>query len=109
MKPNLLREKVEPKEDIDNFIFNWHNFPLDFWWRKKYNIPFGSQQHREMDFIDMLIEYREEIVVNRFKNEAKLEQDEQDNREIADLNKEVVHLSKEQIDDDYDSLDLSKF
>ena len=110
---NQLRERNEPKKDIDNFVFDWHNFPLDYWWRKKYNVPFGSQQHRDMNFIDMLIEYREEIVINEFKKEYRQKQEEQDNRDLGlaeeNSNKKVIHLSQEQIDDDYDNLDLSQF
>lgn len=108
-----LREGNEPKKDIDNFVFDWHNFPLDYWWRKKYNVPFGSQQHRDMNFIDMLIEYREEIVINEFKKEYRQKQEEQDNRDLGLAeeisNKKVIQLSQEQIDDDYDNLDLSQF
>ena len=108
-----LRERNESKKDIDNFVFDWHNFPLDYWWRKKYNVPFGSQQHRDMNFIDMLIEYREEIVINEFKKEYRQKQEEQDNRDLGLAeeisNKKVIQLSQEQIDDDYDNLDLSQF
>ena len=53
------KRKNNAQEEIDKFIFKWHDFPFDYWWRKKYKIPFGSQAHREMNFIDMYIEYRE--------------------------------------------------
>lgn len=105
-----LREIVEPIEDVDNFILDWHRFPLDYWWRKKHNIPFGSPQHRRMNFIDMLVEYREEIVINRYVEQYREQQEEKENDELGLKDgQEVVHLSKEQIDDDYDSLDLSQF
>lgn len=106
-----LNKRVDLRQDVDKFVFNWHEFPLDYWWRKKYNIPFGSQQHRDMNFIDMLIEYREDIVVNRYKNEYVKKQEEQDNRDLGFTEKEskVIHLSQEQIDDDYENLDLSQF
>ena len=54
-----LREQPNVEKEIEHYIFNWHSFPIDYWWRKKYNVPFGSRQHREQNFIDMLIEYQE--------------------------------------------------
>lgn len=106
-----LNRRVDLRQDVDNFVFDWHKFPLDYWWRKKYNIPFGSQQHRDMNFIDMLIEYREDIVVNKYHSEYIRKQEEQDNRDLGLTDKEskVVHMSQQQIDDDYENLDLSQF
>lgn len=105
-----LREKAEPKQYVDNFILDWHQFPLDYWWRRKHNVPFGSQQHRDMNFIDMLVEYREEIVINRLVKKYKTEQERKENIELGLKDgQEVVQLSKEQIDDDYENLDLSQF
>lgn len=106
-----LRETVEPTQNVDDFILDWHQFPLDYWWRKKHNVPFGSQQHRDMNFIDMLVEYREEIVINRLVEKLKKEREEKENDSLglSSNNKEVIHLSQEQIDDDYENLDLSQF
>lgn len=42
-------------------ILKWNNqFPIDKWWRDKYNIPYGSKDHLEADLIDQLFEYYEE-------------------------------------------------
>lgn len=105
-----MAEQLKPnnniKDEIKRFIFNWHEFPFDYWWRKRYNIPFGSSQHREMNFIDMYIEYQEELLLKEKIYEEDIEED-------IDLGinngKEVVKLSKQEIDDDYDNLDLSQF
>lgn len=105
-----LRERIEPSECIDRYIFDWHNFPLDYWWRVKYRIPFGSQQHRNMNFIDMLIEYREEIVVKRFQKEYKERQEFLYNKELGlETDNKVLKMSKQEIDDEYENLDLSQF
>lgn len=57
----MVQRKILPIRDSANsFLSFWNSLYLDFWWRKKYNIPFGSSQHREMNPIDMLIEYLEE-------------------------------------------------
>lgn len=43
------------------FVLEWNNtFPLDYWWRKKYNIPFNSKKHREVSYIDIYYEWLEE-------------------------------------------------
>lgn len=45
----------------DQFIIRWNNeLPLDLWWRRKYNIPFNSQKHREVRYIDIYHEWQEE-------------------------------------------------
>lgn len=75
---------------MDHFILNWHKFFIDYWWRKKYNISFGSKKHRDMNFIDMLIEYKEDLLITKqIKADVKIE-DESD-------------------DEDYDNLDLEQF
>ena len=100
--------KKSAKYDVRNFIFYWHEFPLDYWWRKKYNIPFGSPQHRSMSFIDMYVEYQEELLLR----ESERISEEQENEEVGfnnDNRSDVVNLSKKEIDEDYDNLDLSNF
>lgn len=74
-------------------MFNWNNFPIDYWWRKKYNVPFGSKAHREMNFIDMLIEYQETLVMIRgsYSDEETVEE-----------------INQQEIDDDYDNIDIDK-
>lgn len=106
----LIREKIKPIKRVENFILDWHQFPLDYWWRKKHNVPFGSQQHRDMNFIDMIVEYQEELVVNNLIKQYREDQEEKENSELGlkDGSK-VIHVSKEQIDDDYENLDLSQF
>lgn len=49
--------------DIRNYIVDWNiRFPIDRWWRKKYNIAFNSSAHRESNFLDQLIEFEEDKV-----------------------------------------------
>lgn len=96
MKPN---NKI--KDEVVEFIFNWHEFPFDYWWRKRYNIPFGSSAHREMNFIDMYIEYQEFLLLN--KPESIEEED------CFNTDDDIVKMSEEEINDDYENLDLTKF
>jgi hypothetical protein len=95
-----IQREISLNEEVDRFIFKWDQIIVDYWWRKRYNIPFGSSAHREMNFIDMLIEYREHL--NRIKGNKE--------ENVIDINEDnVVRMSNEEIDKDYENLDLSKF
>ena len=86
---NNLKKKLEKE------VIRWNNnFPLDYWWRKKYNIPYGSKAHKEMSFIDMYYEYLEEKMMNENVEENK--------------NEKSVK-SGEDVDGDFDNLDLDKY
>ncbi len=91
---NLKRNKPL-KERTDDFLFRWHRFPIDYWWRKKYKVAFGSAQHREMSLIDMFVEYKEEV--NMLKMQKEIE------RKDEDLNQ--LPMSQEEIDEDYENLE----
>ena len=105
------KKENNAQEKIDKFIFNWHNFPFDYWWRKKYNIPFGSQAHREMNFIDMYVEYREEFLLNEAIKDYEKADSEREDEELGlkTGSDKVVKLTKREIDDDFENLDLSQF
>lgn len=105
-----LIPKKTIKDDVTHFIFSWHEFPLDYWWRKRYNIPFGSRQHREMNFIDIYVEYQEGLLLKQTQEEYEQEQSDLENAAIGlPSNKEIVKLTAQEIDDDYDNLELSEF
>lgn len=109
MAETILLRETNLKNETNNFLFYWHRFTIDFWWRRKYNIPFGSSKHREMNFIDMFIEFQEEININDF---VLKENESEDFDEEFDLNygKETnIKLSKEEIDKDFEDLDLNQF
>jgi hypothetical protein len=101
--------------DIRKFIKEWNvRYPYDRWWRKKYNIPFGSELHRKANFIEMMIEYSEDIY---FQKLAKLS-DESDEMEaeidkIINSNKEgqksTVKMTKKEVDEEFEDLDLNQF
>ena len=94
----MIPRKQNLNKDINNFVFNWNLFPLDYWWRKKYNIPFGSKKHREMSFIDMAIEWKEEKIIENVMNPKQ-----------KDDYIETVKVTAKEIDEDYENLDLSQF
>lgn len=66
--------------DIKRFVIWWNNnFPLDYWWRTKHNIPFNSSNHREVDFIDQKFEYEEEKIYKDIRDKSKQEKEDMDN------------------------------
>lgn len=57
---------IVEKVDFDIFIVEWNNkFPLDYWYRKKFKIPFNSLEHRSLSLLTIIYEYREDIVIQR--------------------------------------------
>lgn len=98
----MLQLKVENKnalEEIDSFLFKWHFFIVDYWWRKKYNVPFNSKKHRNANYIDMLIEYREYCMINSLKKQETEEDDEY----------EFQKMTSAEIDKEYEEIDLKQF
>jgi len=54
------------RNELRKFIVHWNNsFPIDFLWRKKYGVAFGSSEHRQMSFIDMLYDFEEEKMMKK--------------------------------------------
>lgn len=106
----LLRnpKASELRKEVNNFLVKWHNdFILDYWWRKKHDIAFGSSAHREMNFIDMFIEYQEEVAIRSAQLKAQRKEEEQW------LGKErlesMVEMSQEEIDEDYENIDIENY
>ena len=74
-------------------------------------MPFGSPQHKEMNFIDMYIEFQEEVAINRAISHTDRDEDEAENEALGlvDNNKKVVKVTEKEIDEDFEKLDLSQF
>lgn len=59
-------------QDYKKFILEWNNmFPCDRIYRKKYNIPFGSEQHLKTCQINIYLDYLENKLHDEFYQEAK--------------------------------------
>lgn len=67
-------------EHLKSYAVRWNNlYPLDRWYRRKYNIGFGTAAHRELCQINILLEYIEEMLfkeseqlhLNGIKNEKE--------------------------------------
>ena len=98
------------KDSVEHFLLDWHLFPIDYWWRKRYHVAFGSSQHREMNFIDMFIEWSEELQINKFNAENPRDGwTEEDERNLGLLGGNGEPMTQGEIDEEYDNLDLSQF
>lgn len=55
---------------IEQQVVEWNEkFPCDKLWREKYNIPFMSQAHKEISFLDQLFEFYEDALFESLKSE----------------------------------------
>lgn len=112
----MLTPKKTYKLSIKDFIEQWNGkYPYDRWWRKKYNIPFGSKIHKETSHIDMAIEYKEDIYFKLLNDRKDFDELKTDKRSLIS---EIVALkqrnsnrapSKEEVDKDFNDLNLSDF
>jgi len=60
------------EKNIRDYVIEWNSrFPYDRWWRKKYNIPFNSKDHKESSFLDQLFDYEEDIVFSELASKEE--------------------------------------
>lgn len=80
MEKNKIREEV----------LQWNQrFPIDFWWRKKHNVPFMSKTHREASFLDQVFEYEEDKLMNEIYQDQLNDLNKEDERPIEQQIKEM--------------------
>ena len=91
-------------------IIKWNNkFPLDRWWRHKYNIPFGSKTHLEISQLDIYFEYLEEKVFEEYQENLEREEIRKSNYESGIWIKDSRLELKSNIDEVFRNLDLDQF
>lgn len=97
-KPNKVRE----------FAIWWNNtFVLDYWYRQKYKISFGSKRHREIEPFDIMMEWEEEQLGTIIKNNRTTEKETMDYRKTGRwLNPQKQEELSEEF---YDNLDWDIF
>lgn len=77
--------------------------PFDFWFRKKYKIPFGSKEHKKCNFINQVLDYIEDNMIRSHINQK-------DKDEYSDLEDEnIIHLDQEQIEEDFEDLNFEDY
>ena len=91
------------------FIIKWNNcYPKDRRWRKKYNVSFGSKEHREISQIDIYLDALEDTLFNKY-----IEQHEMETKALETYKKEgkwlkESDLGEKEFDDLFDNIDISK-
>lgn len=106
-------------KNIQEYVEGWNKrFPMDRWYRRRYNIPFGSPSHKSLSFIDMYFDFYEyfKYEMERRKQKAREERELNKQKEIkldsqeyirgkGNFMKEVV-LTQNDIDLMFDNLDI---
>lgn len=93
------------QEEIEKWNGKWK---YDFWFRRKYNIPFGSQQHREANQIDISFEYFENRL---YEKTIKKIDDDKEKEKVYKTTKRWINEPEGQADLEsklFDKLDLKK-
>jgi len=97
-------------DKIQKFVLWWNStYPIDYWWRQKYSIPFGSEKHQAQSILDMRIEFEEDLLVAEQRLE-KLKKEKYLPGRGDWLNKkeETTTLTQERAESIFDELDISK-
>jgi len=95
-------------KSIKIFVVFWNKLcPIDKWWRDKHNVIFNSLSHREVSFIDMYIEYCEDLFFYEEKNKRVKEKGLEYIPGSGNFMKEVK-LTKEELDQIFEEIDLDK-
>lgn len=85
-------------------IIRWNNrYPLDREYRKKYNIGFGSPQHREVNQVDIYLDWLEDQLNKEYlelaKDEIRKEKEYEKGTWLSD-----APVSNEKEDDLFDQI-----
>lgn len=97
---------------VKDFVLEWNTkFPIDRWWREKYGVAFNSAQHREVSLIDMRIEWEEDVLYSKIRNETPYEMNKGEFfKERAAVNEQesLKQFIEEEKDFDYSQYDDNK-
>jgi len=95
-------------DDLRKFILGWVNeWPIDRWWRKKHRIAFNSPKHRIACFIDMRMEFEEELIFRKYEVETKKEGYTYDPGAGSWLKpRKYKKMSTQEIDDTFDKINI---
>ena len=81
------------EKSIESSIILWNNtFPCDRFFRKKYNIPYNSEKHRELSQIDIYLDiYEDKIFRQHSKKILETKEMESEYNKGNLLNSKVVN------------------
>lgn len=101
----MNRQKAKTqRETIREFIVKWNNnYPIDFLWRKKYGVAFGSPEHRQMSFLDMVIDYEEDKMFTKILSKHAPKED------TVEDSTGGQRMTQKEVDETFDNIDLEQF
>lgn len=96
--------------ELKSFIKRWNsNYPIDRWWRNKYNIPLNSPSHRQAHLVDMRLDWEEDLLYNEIKQQLRDDQQKYVPGRGEWLKKREIDqkFTQDQLDDVFDNLNVS--
>lgn len=117
VKPRSLKRMLKLKDDtgisiekIRIFVHWWNStYPIDYWWRTKHSVPFGSKAHNDQNILDMRIEFEEDRLVEEQSNKALSKKKYRPGTgNWLDKKAETRELSTDQAEDVFEDLDIAK-
>lgn len=94
----------------EKFLISWNNrFPKDRIYRKKYNIPFGSQQHKDTSQIDAFLDVLEDTLYQKHIDMYKREKEALETYKNTGKWLKESTLDEKEFDELFDSVDVTKF
>lgn len=104
-------------KNLKELVKIWNNkFPVDKWYRDKHKIPFNSEQHKNLSFIDMYFEYYEYIIYDYLPRMKKIKDEKKKNDDTTGIVPKYekgkgnfmkpIFLTEEDIDKAFEELDI---
>ncbi len=101
------------RDDFTQRVIAWNiQYPIDYWWRSKYKVAFGSVKHRSINFFDVLFELEEYVLYNEptsLSNESIYTEYKITGQWIDYAYINTVEVDDVEVDNLYNNLDLSQF
>ena len=98
---------VPSLEFMRGYIKAWNiAYPIDYWWRKKHKVPFGSKTHKEQDFIDMKLEYLEDLMYRDLRKKDELSDSYNAGTGSWLKRQRVKKMKQSDVDQAFEDLDL---
>lgn len=100
-------ESEDQGKKLRSFVEFWNqNYPIDKWWRDKYNIPFGSKLHKEQGVLDMRIDFEEDLMHAEALIKIKEREHYEPSKGLWLKKKPNFKPTRQEIERDFDNIDL---
>ena len=98
-----LSEKAIKRARLFALKWNSQN-PIDYAWRKTFNIPFGSESHLQVDFLDQQVWYEEDKLIKEIEENPDVQFDSE-GRVIIPVG-DGFGMTQAEIDNEFDDMDI---